>query len=176
MNNTEYKQLRKKAFKLVYSKSKNEFRYFSPIEKQPYWTHLMNVHNYLVTWGETDYEVLIASILHDIVEDSDITISYIKGAFGKKVSDIVDICTKKTNQSDQVFYTKILESKIVGAARIKTFDRIDNIITNYAYSDMEKNPLKKQLKIDECVKYFIPIAKKAKLEKQFNSVLSWWQN
>ena len=59
----------------------------------PYISHPMAVL-FIVSHFTDDEDVLVASILHDVVEDTDITLSEIKKQFGEKVRDIVDILTE----------------------------------------------------------------------------------
>lgn len=56
--------------------------------KIPYMTHLLNVCK-LVAENDCSDEVLAAALLHDIVEDTDVTIEEVETIFGKQVSDIV---------------------------------------------------------------------------------------
>lgn len=155
MNFDTYIELRKKAFLLVKETSGDEMRYYSPIENQPYWTHLMNVHNFLITMAVDDYEILLAAILHDIVEDSNITIDQIEKEYSKRVAKIVHLTTKPNEYVPKDFYNKVLKSKELGAKMIKVADRIDNMLTNYCYSE-------KAISTDKYLKetedYFEPIA------------------
>jgi (p)ppGpp synthase/HD superfamily hydrolase len=55
----------------------------------PYITHPLAVGIILAKAGCSD-DVIIAGILHDTVEDTSITLDYIRDTFGKKVSTIVE--------------------------------------------------------------------------------------
>jgi len=55
----------------------------------PYITHPMAVGIILAKAGCSD-DVIIAGILHDTVEDTPITLDYIRDIFGKKVSMLVE--------------------------------------------------------------------------------------
>lgn len=59
----------------------------------PYISHPMAVL-FIVSHFTADEDVLVASILHDVVEDTDITLDDIEKQFGKKVRDIVDVLTE----------------------------------------------------------------------------------
>lgn len=58
----------------------------------PYISHPMAVL-FIISHFINDEDVLVASILHDVVEDTDITLNDIEEKFGKKVRDIVDVLT-----------------------------------------------------------------------------------
>lgn len=158
MNIKQYLKFRSNAFRLVEKSSDGEMRYFSPIENQPYWTHLMNVHNFLVINGEKDYEILVASILHDILEDTQISSDYLSKYFTERISKIVGLVSKYNGIDEKTFYENILKSDDLGPSKIKVADRIDNILTNYCYSGGKVNIREK---IIETRQYFIPMARRA---------------
>lgn len=136
MNFQTYIKLRKKAFDLVKEKSGDDTRYSSPIkDDQPIWIHLMNVHNFLITKGIEDYETLLAAILHDIVEDYDVTINDLKNEFSEKVANIVDRLTKRAGESNLEYFTKIRNYHSPAPIEIKVADKIDNALTHYCYWD-----------------------------------------
>jgi len=56
--------------------------------KIPYMTHLLNVCKLVAEYNCSD-EVLAGALLHDIVEDTEITIEEVEVQFGKLVADIV---------------------------------------------------------------------------------------
>ena len=56
--------------------------------KIPYMSHLLNVCK-LVAENDCSDEVLAAALLHDVVEDTDVTIDEVEAKFGLQVSDIV---------------------------------------------------------------------------------------
>ena len=55
----------------------------------PYITHPLAVGIILAKAGYSD-DVIVAGILHDTVEDTSITLDYLRNTFGKKVSTIVE--------------------------------------------------------------------------------------
>jgi len=56
--------------------------------KIPYMAHLLNVCK-LLAERECSDEVLAAALLHDVVEDTDVTIDEVEEKFGKQVAEIV---------------------------------------------------------------------------------------
>ncbi|RCK71569.1 MAG: GTP pyrophosphokinase [Ignavibacteriae bacterium] len=64
----------------------------------PYITHLMNVMKILCE-NNCDEEVIVAGILHDVIEDTPYTINFIERKFGKRVASIVNgVSEKKIDQ------------------------------------------------------------------------------
>jgi (p)ppGpp synthase/HD superfamily hydrolase len=70
---------------------------------EPYWRHPMRVADWLVAtgtpwaepWGD---EVIAAAWLHDVVEDTPVTIEEIETAFGPKVAQLVAELTNPSKQ------------------------------------------------------------------------------
>lgn len=58
-----------------------------------YITHPLTVASILIEWG-MDSDSVIAGLLHDTVEDTDVTLEYIENTFGRDVAFLVDGVTK----------------------------------------------------------------------------------
>ena len=74
-----------KAIQFVAEAHSGQYRKGSNI---PYIYHLMNVMKTLLDYGCED-EVVTAGILHDVVEDTPVSIEEVENAFGKRVASIV---------------------------------------------------------------------------------------
>ena len=70
--------------------------------KIPYLTHLFNVCKILAE-RNCDDEVLVAALLHDVVEDTDVTIEELREKFGKRVASIVEAATEPFKLQKQKF-------------------------------------------------------------------------
>jgi len=105
---------------------------------------------------------IISAILHDVVEDTELTIENIENAFGKKVATIVDGLTKisgvfdkESNSLQAENFRKMLLtlSDDVRVIIIKLADRLHNMRT------LESLPRKKQVKIaGETIYLYAPLA------------------
>lgn len=73
---------------------------------------------------------LSASILHDVVEDTEYTIEDIKREFGQDVANLVDILTKKEDSTltYMEYIQSIIDTGNVYAMIIKFYDAHDNSI------------------------------------------------
>lgn len=60
----------------------------------PYWTHPLAVANILHEHGHTDPHTQIVALLHDVVEDTPITVEEISEHFGPEVAEDVEWLTK----------------------------------------------------------------------------------
>jgi guanosine-3',5'-bis(diphosphate) 3'-pyrophosphohydrolase len=104
---------------------------------------------------------IVCALLHDVVEDTDITLEDIERVFGKKVSQIIDGLTKISSVFDNTsslqaenFRKMLLTlSDDVRVILIKLADRLHNMRT------MDSMPRDKQLKISsETVYLYAPLA------------------
>ncbi len=133
---------------------------------EPYINHPMAVADILVSWG-MDIDSVIAGILHDTVEDTEISLDQIENLFGHDVAFLVDGVTKVSqaragmqNLENYLPRTKDNLSKLLIAVGqdirviiIKLADRLHNMST-LQYMSREK-----QLKIArETLEVFAPMA------------------
>lgn len=104
---------------------------------------------------------IVAALLHDVVEDTDISLVQIEADFGKKVAKIIDGLTKisgvfeyGTSQQAENFRKMLLTlSDDVRVILIKLADRLHNMRT------LESMPRNKQLKIaSETIYIYAPLA------------------
>ena len=104
---------------------------------EEYITHPLHVAIYLAELN-FDIETIKAALLHDLVEDTEITYQDIKKTFGKEVADLVDGVTKldkiKYNsreeaKADAIRKMVIAMSKDIRVIILKLADRLHNIET-----------------------------------------------
>jgi guanosine-3',5'-bis(diphosphate) 3'-pyrophosphohydrolase len=104
---------------------------------------------------------IIAALMHDVVEDTDIELSDIERIFGKKISKIIDGLTKirgvfeyGTSQQAENFRKMLFTlSEDVRVILIKLADRLHNMRT------LDSMPRNKQLKIaNETIYLYAPLA------------------
>jgi len=133
---------------------------------EPYIIHPLSVAATLIDWG-MDIDSVIAGVLHDTVEDTDITLESLESLFGKDVAFLVDGVTKvsqaRAGMQDLAQYlpqTKDNLSKLLIAVGqdvrviiIKLADRLHNLQT------LQHMPKEKQVKIArESLEVFGPMA------------------
>lgn len=99
-------------------------------EMIPYVNHLINVAHILFHSGETDYEVLSAALLHDILEDTNTSENELQILFGKRVKNLVIELTdnmKLTYEDRMIKQMKKAPMLSSDAKKIKIADKIANI-------------------------------------------------
>lgn len=94
-----------------------------------YITHPVAVFNLIRQIVPLQKEYLIAALLHDVVEDTQVTVEEIELKFGIKVRTIVEILTKPKDQYNR---RQLYHQKLLGASSeiklVKVFDRVHNLM------------------------------------------------
>lgn len=111
--------------------------------KTPFIIHPLKVFEELRYWGVQDEDTLVASLLHDVLEDTTVTPENIFNYFGKKVCDIVMELTfyyveRPNHDHLKREYLKSFKDKSIESLVVKLADRICNVKefseTNYEYA------------------------------------------
>ncbi len=130
------------AYKFAYEKHFDQKR----LTGEPYIIHPLNVA-YILTRTNADYETLSAALLHDVVEDCNVSIQEIEEKFGHNIAILVDGVTKinKLNLSGTTEalinnQRKILVglSEDVRVIIIKLADRLNNMQTLFVHSEKKQ--------------------------------------
>lgn len=109
---------------------------------EPYIIHPLSVANILIEWG-MDIDTIIAGVLHDTVEDTDVKLDTIENLFGRDVAFLVDGVTKLSQAragmqnldsylpqtTDNLAKLLIAVSQDVRVIIIKLADRLHNLST-----------------------------------------------
>jgi len=110
--------------------------------EDPYIFHPIRVALRVASIGGSEEEIA-AALLHDVVEDSDITIEDIKESFGNQVTLYINELTEKFTKEDYPDLNRRerkkrefdrMKSISEGSRLIKIFDKIDNL-KEFDYSD-----------------------------------------
>ena len=134
----------------------------------PFVTHVLEAAAIAADMG-LDEEAITAAVLHDCIEDTDLTYRDIKNRFGRTVADLVNGVTKLTrmqpmNQEDEQMENlrKMLlaMAKDIRVILIKIADRLHNMQTLEYMSDE-----KRRLKAFETMEIYAPIAHRLGMQK-----------
>jgi hypothetical protein len=94
----------------------------------PYIIHPVRVANILIDeWKLTETAVIIASLLHDVVEDTQTTLKEVKDAFGGDVGTLVDGITMWKGSETPDVYLKRVSRGPEPLRIIKCADTLDNL-------------------------------------------------
>lgn len=128
---------------------------------EPYIIHPINVAATLIKL-QMDLESIIGGLLHDVVEDCDVSEEEIEKEFGKGIADIVIGCTKiskikfKTKEESQAENFRkmvVAMAKDIRVIIVKLADRMHNMLT-LQYVSKEKQVKKAQETLD----IYVPLA------------------
>lgn len=97
-------------------------------EGTPYIIHPLRVAISLVDeLGVRSPELVCAALLHDVIEDSDVTREQIAETFGERVATVVWLLTRLEGTSLQDYLAAIEEAADTGAPLVKLCDLLDNL-------------------------------------------------
>lgn len=118
-----------KARKLATEKHLGQFRKFSG---EAYIEHPKRVAQTVLKYKDSEHldELMAASLLHDVVEDTDYTISEIEQEFGELVASLVHELTSIENlkgYEKALYLSDKMENMTSWALVIKLADRYDNV-------------------------------------------------
>lgn len=98
--------------------------------KTPYHAHPMRVALIVAGWGCDDEDTLIAALLHDVIENSDIDYDDIAEKFGAVVADKVALLSRDYRlpheRQEQVYYEALAEADWT-VRLVKLGDGYDNV-------------------------------------------------
>ena len=129
---------------------------------EPYITHPLYVAQILLEWEIYDEATICAALLHDVVEDTDITLEDIEHYLNKTVAELVDGVTKIRRMNyltreahDYANIRKIITSlnRDVRIILIKLADRLHNMRTL-----QHKKPQKQRENAIETMEVFVPVS------------------
>ena len=99
---------------------------------EPYYSHPLEVA-YMISEHNLKTDVIVASILHDIVEDTEVTVGMIIDNFGWRIAEMVDRLTRDRPDGTKLSVEQVLNNayqlKDKEVLIIKLFDRLHNIQT-----------------------------------------------
>ena len=127
----------------------------------PYVSHCIEVANILLDWN-MDYTTIVSALLHDVVEDTDVSLKDIEREFGSDVAFLVDGVTKidhiafrsqEHKQAENFIKLFISLAKDLRVIIIKFADRLHNMETIEYLSSKKRKEIALETK-----EIFVPLA------------------
>lgn len=154
---------RYKDIERAYDAAKKAFREDERDDGVRYFEHLRAVALILLYLRVTDHHMIIAALLHDIVEDhpEDWPIERVAVEFGVEVAELVLYCTKPPleecgtkQEQDRIYHRRFIEAPRKFFL-IKLSDRLHNVMT-LGTCKLEK----RVRKVSETLQFYMPHAEK----------------
>jgi (p)ppGpp synthase/HD superfamily hydrolase len=129
----------------------------------PYERHLLEAVEVLAEGaGILDRDILVAALLHDVVEDTACTLDRVRGRFGPRVAELVDWVTKtdppegggEAKEAARLAYLRRLATAPRDAVLVKLADRLSNV----QRLDRLPRPEKRRSYYRETVDWILPLA------------------
>jgi len=147
----------------AYNYAKDAFEDRERASGERYFEHLRAVAIILIDYLRIkDHVIIIAALLHDIVEDiPSWTIERVRAEFGDEVALLVDYLSKPSasdfpsNEERDKVYILRFQNAPRKAVLIKLADRLHNLLTMWGFS-LER----KAKKIEETKRHYLPLAEK----------------
>lgn len=99
---------------------------------EPYYSHPLEVA-YIVSEYKLKTDVIVASILHDIIEDTEVTAGMILDNFGWRIAEMVDMLTRDRPDGTKLSVEEILDNAYTKGDQevllVKIIDRLHNMQT-----------------------------------------------
>ena len=174
-NENERKQYQK-IFNLAYFTSKLKFDWYKRDSWEPYFEHLERTAIIILEEFENpNFEKVILALLHDIVEDTNISHNKLEEFFSEECLNRIFHISKNDKNltcdwivdkvkyftfdekkiTKQKYFKRLLKTKDKIVIDVKLADRIDNLRTMYIW---KAEKVKKKIK--ETRKYILPLATK----------------
>jgi len=109
-------------------------KHYRKTDNTPYISHPYAV-GLILSMADCEEEIIIAGILHDVVEDTDIGIDEIREKFGNRVAEIIHLCTEYDKtlpwEIRKKEVVKKLESAPIEVKYVKLADVLHNLKSIY---------------------------------------------
>ena len=123
---------------------------------KPVILHSLRVGIYLLESGyETD--IVITGILHDLIEDSEVSFNDIKNNFSSDIATWVEAVSFKPDINDPIEQYREMFKRTISAGKIPTIVKAADILANSIYIHLVPD-LEKQRMLLQKILYFIDIA------------------
>jgi (p)ppGpp synthase/HD superfamily hydrolase len=136
---------------------------------EPYYSHPLEVA-YMISNYNLKTDVIVASILHDIIEDTEVTAGMILDNFGWRIAEMVDMLTRDRPDGSKLSVEQVLnnahQTQDIEVMLIKLLDRLHNIQT---LNNMNLEKVEKKIK--ESLKYFLIVAMDIELSLNYTKEL-----
>lgn len=140
-----------------------------------YLAHLLQTAT-IVALVHSDVDTVRAALLHDVLEDTEVTGLQLEQRFGKEIRRLVESVTKHPTSSEREFLEKVYTraQEDIRVVRIKVADRIANL-THGTHSVLSAE--KEEIFLEETETYYVQLlCKLPQTPPALTSLLIWAKN
>lgn len=105
----------------------------------------------------SDYDLIAAMLLHDTVEDTEMTLDDVQNLTNARVRELVDACTSPSETIDNAQFLDKIKHADRDGQLIKLVDRLDNCRSMQKIAQSHPDFVKKYAQVT--VDFFLPLAK-----------------
>lgn len=88
--------------------------------------HSVRIYESVKTLWPDDIKAQVAALLHDLVEDTAVTLEVVERNFGKEVANTVDLLTARDDEKYDDYLIRLIDGDDLSALRVKYCDGLDN--------------------------------------------------
>ena len=134
---------------------------------EPYYSHPLEVA-YMISDYKLKTDVIVASILHDIIEDTEVTAGMILDNFGWRITEMVDMLTRDRPDGGKISVEEVLnnayQKQDEEVLLIKLIDRLHNMQTINSMD--HKKQIKTSIQTIDTLLFYAIYLNNLKLESQ----------
>lgn len=142
---------------------------------EPYTWHLLEALEIAVDSGVTDADVLVAALLHDVVEDTPTTLDEVRTEFGERTAELVGWVTRPrpvAGEKPAEVRTGYL-ARFAGAPLEVLTVKLSDRYSNVQRLDTHPRPAKQAAYYAETVRHFVPLAAQI---RYFDALFCQWRH
>lgn len=125
-------------------------------DESPYTNHLMSVASRCIKHGYNTTDVVVTALLHDIVEDTKVTLTAIDDLFGSYIASNVDYLSQRLDESRDDYFKRCMNSPEPVVLAVKFSDRCDNVAGLHTCPDLPEYEGHVSRYMQELKNYFVP--------------------
>jgi len=132
---------------------------------KPVILHSLRIANMLIEMGY-DKKIIIGAVLHDIIEDTNVTDEQLKKDFGQEVLDLVLVVSYDESISDPIEQYKDMYDRVLAYGKDAVVLKSVDIAVNSLYINLVPDPVKRRQLVEKGT-YFLD------LTEVFSSEPAW---
>lgn len=132
-------------------------------DSSPYINHLMSVASRCIKHGYLSTEAVVTALLHDVVEDTSVSLTAVEDMFGETIALNVDFLSQRKGETRLDYFTRCMNSSSPVVLAVKFSDRCDNVAGLHTCPDLPEYEGHVSRYMQELKDFFVPHTGKVNL-------------